>query len=192
MTHPISKLSFLFLLSPGLASAHTGTGDIAGFMQGFSHPIAGGDHFLAMVAVGFWAAQIGGRALWAVPCTFVVLMIGGGVLGISEVPVPLVEEGIAVSVLILGVLIAGGFQAPLVYSALIVGFFAVFHGYAHVAEMPAAFGSGSYTVGFALATAMLHATGMALGTSLRKTNLQTLKRFSGGAIALGGIYFAIS
>lgn len=161
-------------------------------MHGFGHPIDGADHLLAMVAVGLWAAQIGGRALWAVPCTFVGVMILGGVLGFTGVPVPFIEEGILVSILILGVLIAGAFRFPLIYSTLVVGFFAVFHGHAHGAEMPATIGAGSYTVGFALATAMLHAAGIGLGMLMQKTNLHTVTRFAGGAVALSGIYLAMS
>lgn len=182
-------LSFVF---SSLALAHTGVGETAGFMHGFRHPIGGTDHLLAMAAVGLWAAQIGGRALWVVPCIFVGVMILGGVLGFSGAPIPFIEEGISVSVLILGVLIAGAFRFSLLHSALIVGFFAVFHGHAHGAEMPATIGAGSYTVGFALATAMLHAAGMGLGILMQKTNLHIVTRFAGGAVALGGIYLAIS
>ena len=186
---PIVVSLFAF---PSLALAHTGVGETAGFAHGFFHPVGGLDHMLAMVAVGLWAAQIGGRALWVVPCTFVGVMILGGVLGFIGVPVPFIEEGITVSVLILGILIASAFRLPLLYSALVVGFFAVFHGHAHGAEMPAAIGAGSYTAGFALATAMLHAAGMGWGLFMRKANLPTLTRFAGGAVALGGIYLAIT
>ena len=182
-------LSFVF---PGLALAHTGFGEVSGFMHGFSHPIGGFDHLLAMVAVGLWAAQIGERALWVIPCTFVAVMILGGVLGFSGVAIPFIEEGILVSVLILGVLIAGAFRFPLQYSALLVAFFAVFHGHAHGAEMPATIGASTYTVGFALATAMLHASGMGLGILMQKINLHKITRFAGGAVVLSGIYLAIS
>jgi urease accessory protein len=192
MKQSIAKSLILLLLLPGAAAAHTGVGETIGFIHGFSHPIGGADHLLAMVAVGLWAAQVGGRALWAVPCTFVLVMILGGVLGFSGVPVPFIQEGILVSVLILGVLITGAFKFPLVYSALVVGFFAIFHGHAHGTEMLATIGAGSYTVGFALATAMLHAAGMGLGVFLQKTNLQAVNRVAGGAIALSGIYLAIS
>jgi urease accessory protein len=192
MKQSISITLVLALVFPGLALAHTGAGEAAGFMHGFGHPIGGADHLLAMVAVGLWAAQIGGRALWAVPCTFVGVMIVGGVLGFTGVPVPFIEEWILVSVLILGFLIAGAFRFPLIYSTLIVGFFAVFHGHAHGAEMPASIGAGSYTVGFALATAMLHVAGIGLGALMQKTNLHTVTRFAGGAVALSGIYMAMS
>jgi len=185
----ILVLSFVF---PSLALAHTGVGETAGFMRGFSHPLSGADHLLAMVAVGLWAAQIGGRALWTIPSTFVGIMVLSGVLGFSGVPVPFIEKGIIVSILILGVLIACALRFPPLYSALVIGFFALFHGQAHGAEMPATISAGSYTVGFALATALLHATGMGLGTLMQKSNLYSVVRSTGGAVALCGIYLAIS
>lgn len=119
-------------------------------------------------------------------------MVLGGVLGFTGAPVPFVEEGILVSILILGILIASAFKLPLVYSSLIVGLFAIFHGHAHGAEMPESIGVASYAVGFALATAMLHLAGMGLGVLMQKTNLQTVTRFAGAAIAVSGIYLAIS
>jgi urease accessory protein len=188
----ISKFIVLISCLPGIALAHTGIGETAGFMHGFSHPIGGADHILAMVAVGLWAAQIGGRALWVIPCTFVGVMVLGGVLGFAGIYVPFVEEGILVSILILGVLIAGAFKVPLMYSSLIVGLFAIFHGHAHGIEMPATMSAASYAVGFALATAMLHLAGIGLGVLMQKSKLQTVNRFAGGVIALSGIYLAIA
>jgi urease accessory protein len=192
MRQAISRLLFLLLLLPGMALAHTGAGETTGFAHGFGHPTGGADHLLAMVAVGLWAAQIGKRALWLVPSTFVGVMMLGGMLGFAGISLPLVETGIVTSVLILGVLIAGAVKLPLAYSALIVGFFAIFHGYAHGAEMPAALGAASYTLGFAFATGMLHLAGMGIGLLLWKTSLQVAGRFAGGAIALSGVYLAIS
>ncbi len=186
------KIMVMFFFLPGLALAHTGVGETTGFMHGIGHPVGGADHLLAMVAVGLWAAQIGGRALWVVPCTFVGVMIFGGVLGFSGVSLPFIEEGILISVLILGVLIAGAFKLPLAFSALIVGFFAIFHGYAHGAEMPLLITAASYTLGFALATAALHLAGIGLGLLMPKINLPAANRFAGGAIALSGVYLAIT
>ena len=191
MEQTISKLSLLFFFLPGIALAHTGAGQTTGFMYGFGHPIGGADHMLAMVAVGLWAAQIGGRALWIVPGTFVGVMLIGGILGFTGIPVPFVEEGILVSILILGILIVGAFKLPLAYSSMIVGLFAVFHGHAHGAEMPETLSAAWYAVGFALATAMLHLAGMGLGILMQKTNLHTLNRFAGAAIAVSGVYLAI-
>lgn len=191
MRQSISKFAFLLLLLPGVALAHTGVGETTGFIHGFSHPIGGADHLLAMVAAGLWASQIGGKALWTVPCTFVVVMILGGFLGFFGIPILFIEEGILISVLILGVLIAGAFKFPLAYSVLIVGFFAIFHGHAHGAEMPVTVVAASYIVGFSLATAILHLAGIGLGILLQKNNQKTVNRITGGAIALSGIYLAI-
>jgi urease accessory protein len=145
-----------------------------------------------MMAVGLWAAQMGGRAAWAVPGAFVSMMVAGGVLGISGIQVPFIEEGILVSVLVLGVLIAGAFRFPLVMSGILVGIFAVFHGHAHGAEMPIAIGAVSYSAGFALATALLHAAGILAGIGLRKLDIEKLTRLAGCAITLGGAYLAVS
>jgi urease accessory protein len=192
MRQKMSKiLGFVFFM-PGMALAHTGIGETTGFMHGVGHPIGGADHLLAMIAVGIWAAQIGGRALWLVPCTFVGVMILGGILGFAGVSVPFIEQGILLSVLILGVLIASAFRLPLTYSALIVSLFALFHGYAHGAEMPASMTAATYTLGFALATAILHLIGMGLGLLTAKINLPAVNRYAGGAIALGGVYLAVS
>lgn len=187
----LTTLCALCLL-PISALAHTGVSQTTGFIAGFVHPIGGADHLLAMMAVGLWAAQMGDRAAWAVPGTFVSMMIAGGVLGISGIQVSYVEEGILVSVLVLGALIAGAFRLPLSISGALVGIFAVFHGHAHGAEMPMAIGAVSYTAGFALATALLHSAGILAGTALRKLNYDKFARVAGYAIALSGIYLAVS
>jgi urease accessory protein len=192
MRQRVFNIVIMLFFLPSIALAHTGVGETTGLMHGFIHPIGGADHLLAMVAVGLWAAQIGGRALWVVPSTFVGVMIIGGILGFAGVSVPFIEQGILLSLLILGVLIAGAFRLPLVYSALIVGFFALFHGHAHGAEMPLLIAAASYTVGFALATAALHLAGIGLGILMPKVNLPAANRFAGGAIALSGVYLAIT
>lgn len=188
----LSSMLVLACLAPGLALAHTGAGGSGGFLHGLAHPVGGIDHLLAMLAVGLWAAQIGGRALWVVPGTFVGVMVLGSMLGLASLPVPLIEEGILVSVLILGILVAGAFRFALVYSSLVVGLFALFHGYAHGVEMPVALGTGAYTAGFALATALLHGVGMGLAALLHRGNLANAVRLAGGAVALGGVYLAVS
>ena len=177
---------------PVSALAHTGVGPTTGFGAGFIHPVSGADHLFALVAVGIWAAQMGGRAAWAVPCTFVSMMVAGGALGMSGVHVPFIEAGILASVVVLGLLIAGAFKLPLVVSGTLVGIFAVFHGHAHGSEMPIAIEAVSYSGGFALATSLLHATGILAGAALRKLNREKFTRFAGYAIALGGVYLAVS
>jgi urease accessory protein len=188
----ISKMLMMTALVSGVAMAHTGVERTTGFGEGLLHPVGGADHLLAMVAVGLWAAQMGGRAMWSFPLAFVGVMILGGIAGFAGVPVPFVEEGILVSVLILGVLIAGALRFPVVASALMVGGLAIFHGHSHGAELPASVGAGSYTIGFALATALLHLAGLGLGLLLQRMNLRPAVRFAGGAVALCGLYLAIA
>jgi urease accessory protein len=182
------------LLLPATALAHPGHSGIGsmGFAHGFSHPFTGVDHILAMVAVGLWAAQLGGRARWAVPSAFVTLMLVGGALGIAGMSMPFIQEGILLSILVLGVLIAGAFKLPMGVSAAIVGMFALFHGMAHGSEMPLASGALAYSLGFALATALLHGVGLSGGVILQRFNIDRLSQLAGGAIVLGGIYLALA
>lgn len=172
---------------PMAVFAHTGVGETTGFMHGFSHPIGGLDHMLVMVAVGIWASQMGKKALWVVPSSFVGVMVIGGVLGFSGIEIPFVEEGILVSVLVLGMLVAGAFKLPLLYNSLIVGVFALFHGHAHGAEMPETLSAMTYALGFALSTAMLHISGMGLGMFTQKIRLPKINRVAGVAITLSGL-----
>jgi urease accessory protein len=191
-THFSMIVLCLMSLLPATAWAHPEIAHATGFAAGFGHPMTGADHMLAMIAVGLWAAQMGGRAIWAVPGAFVGMMLVGGALGISGVYFPQIEEGIVISVLVLGILIAGAFRVPLFASAMLVGVFALFHGNAHGIEMPAAAAAVSYAAGFALATAMLHALGMAAGIAMQKVNTDRMTRFAGCAIALVGIYIAVA
>ncbi|AJQ96674.1 HupE/UreJ family protein [Gynuella sunshinyii] len=185
-------ITTLLLALPVFASAHTGVSTANGLSHGFGHPLGGLDHLLAMLAVGLWAAQMGGRAIWAVPCSFVGVMIVGGVLGFTGVALPWVEQGIALSVLLLGVLIAGAFRLPVLLSAIVVGVFALFHGHAHGAEMPLTAGTLSYVTGFVAATVLLHSAGIASGLLIHKTRNDLLSRVAGGAIAMVGVYLSIA
>lgn len=145
------------------AHAHTGGGGHGGFAYGFMHPIGGLDHVLAMLMVGVLAAQIGGRAMWLLPLSFVGVMVLGGLLGAMGAALPLVELGIALSVLVLGAMVAFGFKLAVTVAMGLVGFFAVFHGFAHGAEMPASASGLTYGVGFVLGTGLLNALGLATG-----------------------------
>lgn len=185
------KILSLILLLPTAAMAHTGAVQTTGFLHGFSHPMGGMDHLLAMLAVGLWAVQIGGRALWIVPTTFVIVMMFGGVLGLSGIQIPFIEAGILASMLVVGALIAAGVKFPVAISAVIVGFFALFHGHAHGAEMPTISIALTYFIGFSLATALIHMLGMSLGSLLQKNNLQKISRFAGAAIVFSGIALAV-
>lgn len=179
----------LLLLVPAAAQAHTGGPVSVGFWPGFWHPFSGLDHVLAMVAVGLLAAQLGGRALWLVPLSFVSVMAIGGLLGTTGFPLPFVELAIASSVLVLGLTIALGLR-PAVASAMgLVGAFAIFHGFAHGAEMPAAATALAYGTGFVVATALLHAAGIGAGLAIGAVPGRTrssVSRMAGGAIAVAG------
>ncbi|HEY5778752.1 MAG TPA: HupE/UreJ family protein [Terrimicrobiaceae bacterium] len=180
------------LLLPSLAHAHVGVGETGGFLHGMGHPLSGLDHICAMVAVGLWASQMGGRAIWAVPLTFVGVMALAGALGMFGFHVPFVETGIVVSVLTLGVLIAAAVRLPLSSSMIIVGLFAIFHGYAHGAEMPETASGLAYAAGFVAATAFLHACGIGLGIAIQKLASPAVVRFAGIAIVFCGGYLLLS
>jgi urease accessory protein len=180
----------LTCLVPAVAFAHPGLGNHVDFAGGFAHPLSGLDHILAMVAVGMFAAHLGGRALVLVPATFVLVMAAAGVLGMSGVGVPFVEFGVALSVIVLGAAIAFRLKAPVAIAMAVVGFFAIFHGHAHGTEM-AGLGAGAlYGAGFVLATALLHALGVGIGLvigGLGPAQSKRLYQLSGSAMALGGV-----
>lgn len=178
------------MLMPAVASAHVGVGHAAGLAHGFWHPVGGLDHVLAMVAVGLFAANLGGRALWAVPLTFVAVMAVGGMLGIEKIEIPFVEVGIALSVVVLGLIVALRVRWPVAAAMALVGVFAVFHGYAHGAEMPLDASGASYAAGFMVATALLHITGIALSVGVQRIGGGSGHRaaqLGGSAMALAGV-----
>ena len=160
------SLALAVMAFSGMAQAHPGHG--GGDLAGFVHPFTGLDHLLAMLAVGVWAAQLGGRARWLVPTSFIACMAVAASVGMSGIALPMVESGIATSVLLLGLLIAFSIKLPVALGASIVGLFAVFHGYAHGAEMPQLSTPWIYGIGFVLSTAALHGLGLLLGQGLHK------------------------
>jgi urease accessory protein len=182
----------LVALLPSMAHAHPGFGPANGLLSGFAHPATGLDHILAMVAVGLWAAQLGGRAIWLVPLAFVTVMAVGGLLGMAAVSIPFAEQGIVASVLVLGVLIAAAVRLPLVASMFLVGVFALFHGHAHGVEMPETAAGLAYGVGFIAATACLHSIGIGLGLATQRFGSERQVRYAGGAIAVCGIYLCLT
>jgi len=163
------------------AFAHLDPAAHGSLMAGLSHPLSGADHVLAMVAVGLWAAQTGGRALWLVPAAFVATMALGFALAITEAPLPFVEPAILASVVALGLIVAMAVRPDAAKAAAIVGAFALFHGHAHGGEIGAA-ATASFAAGFVIATALLHAAGIGLGVLLGKLS-------GGGSVArlLGGL-----
>ena len=171
------------------ALAHPGGGDMHGLAHGFAHPFGGLDHLLAMITVGLFAYQLGGRALWLVPASFVLAMTAGGALGALGIQVPFVEAGIALSVLVLGAIVALGVKAPVAVAMAVVAAFAVFHGHAHGSEMPLDTAIAPYAIGFVLATALLHAAGVTLGLLIGRFSEAYGRlgfRLSGGLVALAG------
>jgi urease accessory protein len=177
------------ILLPTAAWAHPGHDATVGFAAGFVHPVTGLDHVLAMIAVGLFAANLGGRALWAVPLSFVSVMALGGALGVAGIAVPFVETGIAISVIVLGLTVALRWKAPVAMAMALVGLFALFHGHAHGAEMPVNATGLEYGLGFVLATALLHGAGLGLGLGFARFGLAFAPRairFGGGVMAVAG------
>jgi urease accessory protein len=174
---------------PSAALAHPGAPYVHGFEGGFAHPLAGADHILAMVTVGILAWQLGGRAIWIVPATFVLVMALAAALA-AGVALPFLEVAIAASVVILGALVALNVRAPLAAAAGTVALFAIFHGHAHGSEMPIDLSAAAYAAGFILATALLHGIGVALGCALSRIGGQHGRlayALGGGTIALAGL-----
>ena len=185
----VAALVALLVVGAAPALAHEGAGAIGGFTSGFTHPIFGWDHVVAMVAVGLWGAFLGPPAIWLLPVVFPLVMASGGALGILGVPVPAVETGIAASAVVLGLAVAFGARPPLWVAALVVGAFAIFHGHAHGTELPAAANPLTYAIGFVIATGLLHLLGVAFGLLVRWPAGQVAVRAGGGAIALTGVAF---
>ncbi|TIX11034.1 MAG: HupE/UreJ family protein, partial [Mesorhizobium sp.] len=182
-----TTLTAVMLLAAALpAYAHVGVGTTSSFTAGFMHPLSGLDHMTAMVAVGLWAALKGGKAIWAWPLAFVGVMLAGGALGMLHVPVPFVEPGILASVVALGLLVALAVDLPVSAGVAIIGLFALFHGHAHGTEVPENAGGLEYIAGFAAATAVLHATGIAAALGLG-TRLRGFARAAGAACAALGV-----
>jgi len=180
-------LLFALLLSSTNLFAHPLLGTQSGFSNGFSHPLSGLDHILAMLAVGIWAAQMGGKAKWIIPITFVGIMSIGGMLGMNNISLPFAEIGILVSVIVLGVLILAGIRLPMLVSSVLVGVFALCHGHTHGTELPAAASGVMYAAGFALTTIVLHLSGIGFGTAVNKIANERIVKFSGAVIALMGL-----
>jgi urease accessory protein len=191
--HRVFICAVVAALAPSLVFAHEGASlPYGSFIGGLSHPVLGVDHFLAMVSVGIVSAQIGGRAIWTVPATFVGVMAFGGLLGYLDIGLTAIEAGIAISVLALGVAIAADRKLPIAVAMTAVGFFAIFHGYAHGAEMPTVANSVTYAAGFLTGTAALHLLGVLIGDIARRNvHGNSVLRLAGGVIAGTGAFFLI-
>jgi urease accessory protein len=179
----------LLLLWPTAASAHILGDQAGGFVSGFEHPISGLDHIVAMVSVGLWGAQLGPPAIWLLPVTFPIVMAFGGMLGLMGVPLPGTEIGIALSAIGLGAMVATEARPPLWVAALLVGVFAIFHGHAHGTELPPDESGVLYSMGFVIATGLLHLTGIAIGLIHRWQSGQMILRLGGAGVAAAGGWF---
>jgi urease accessory protein len=195
MPEPRRRITQIALVAGGLAlmsgtaQAHTGTGLPGGFASGFRHPLSGLDHLLAMVSVGLWGAFLGRPLIYLLPVIFPAVMAGGAVLAMIGLRLPPTEIGIALSVLVLGGCIALAVRAPIWVASLIVGVFALFHGYAHGKELPSAADPVGYAAGFVLATGMLHVLGIGIGTLNERPGGMIATRTGGGLIAAMGAWF---
>ncbi|MGO2233833.1 MAG: HupE/UreJ family protein [Marinomonas sp.] len=185
-------LAALVAAIPALASAHPGHEHTTSFMTGFMHPMGGLDHLLAMLAIGLWAASLGGRALWAVPTAFVGTMIVGGTLAVAGMQVPFIEQGIVLSVILMGALLVGAARFPVTVCAGIAGLFALFHGAAHGLEMPLDANGAEYALGFAAATALLHVAGIGFGMTVARFQAPIVTRVTGSLIAIAGLFLALA
>src|SRR4051794_17076947 len=183
---PALALVLTAFASPALA--HSGEG-MGGFIAGLAHPIFGLDHVVAMLAVGLWGAFLGPPAIWLLPMVFPLVMALGGVLGIIGVPLPAVETGIATSAIILGLMVALAARPPLWIAAVLVGGFAIFHGYAHGQELPDDANAVAFSAGFVIATGLLHLTGIAFGLLSRWPAGRIAVRAAGCVIALIGVTY---
>jgi urease accessory protein len=183
----ILAISLAALATPALA--HVEFGNATGFRAGLLHPISGLDHVVAMVAVGLWGAQLGAPAIWLLPVAFPIAMATGGLLGLLGVPLPGVETGIAMSAILLGAAVMSESRPPLIAAAILVGFFAIFHGHAHGTELPPGENGLLYSFGFVVATGCLHAVGIAVGAIHRWQVGRIALRIAGGGVGLAGLFF---
>jgi urease accessory protein len=182
----IMPVTALLALTAGPAFAHVGAGSTASFVAGIAHPLTGIDHVTAMVAVGLWAALNGKRALWVWPATFVGVMLIGSALGMLHVQLPYVEPVVLASAVTLGILVALAIDLPAWAGALVIGAFAVFHGYAHGSEATETASGAEYMAGFAMATASLHAIGIGFALLMNRVHAPALVRVAGLACVLAG------
>ncbi len=185
-----AALLFLSLgVFPASAMAHQPQGESGGFAAGLLHPVTGLDHILAMLAVGVWGAQLGAPAIWLLPVTFPLVMAFGGMLGLMGLGLPGIEVGIALSAIVLGFMVLREARPEPVVAAIIVGFFAIFHGFAHGSELPPGSSAILYSAGFVIATGCIHAIGITIGLVQRWPAGRVGLRVAGGAVSLAGAVF---
>ncbi len=184
-------LGAIGMLTATIASAHTFGAHGAGLIQGLGHPLIGIDHLLAMIAVGMWAMHTAGRNAWAIPLAFVLATAIGAALAMAGVHVPMIEPGIEVSVIVLGLLLAFMVRLPTLAGAILVALFAVFHGHAHGLELPLTANPWMYGIGFVTTTASLHALGMLIAACCKQNGMRWLQA-SGAAMASIGVWILVT
>jgi urease accessory protein len=189
LTNRLLWCAGLCLLLASHAQAHSAAEIGGGFISGLLHPVLGWDHVAAMVAVGLWGAFLGAPALWLLPVVFPLVMAFGGALGLLGIPLPSVEIGIALSALILGAMILLAARPPLWLAGVIVAAFAIFHGHAHGTELPEAVSPLAYSLGFVIATGLLHLAGIGFGLLVRWPAGKVAVRAGGAVIAVAGGIF---
>lgn len=183
------RCAWIILALPALAAAHEETGQAAGFLAGCLHPVSGLDHMLAMLAVGLWGAVLGAPALWLLPVAFPLVMSLGALMSLLGMPLPGVEIGIALSAMVLGAMVATELRPPPWVAAAVVACFAVFHGHAHGGELPEGASALLYSLGFVVATGLLHAAGILLGAAHRWPAGRRAVRVAGVGVGLAGLGF---
>ena len=186
-----SLMVFMLLLAVQPLSAHTTAGAIGGLGSGLGHPFLGLDHLLAMLAVGMWAYQLGGAAIWKVPLVFVLTMLVGANLGLAGISLAFIEPMIAASLMVLGLVIAMRLRVMPLLASMIVAVFALFHGVAHGVEMPLAASPIAYVAGFSLATILLHVMGAALAYGLHQSSQFVLVRAGGVGLVGTGLLLLV-
>lgn len=179
----------LLILMPAIALAHQESGQATGFLTGLEHPVSGLDHVVAMIAVGLWGAVLGPPAIWVLPVAFPMMMAFGGLMGLLGIPLPGIEIGIAISAIVLGAMVLAQVKPPLQVAVVLVAIFAIFHGYAHGREVPAGANALLYSLGFVIATGLLHLVGILLGEAHRWAMGRQVVRAAGGGIAIAGLFF---
>jgi len=187
-----SLMTIMLLVAVQPLAAHTTGGAIGGLGSGLGHPFIGLDHLLAMLAVGIWAYQLGGSAVWKVPLVFVLTLLVGASIGLTGLSLPFIEPVIAASVMVFGLLIAMKFRITPLLASLLVALFALFHGYAHGIEMPLAASPMAYVAGFSLATIGLHGLGVLLAYVTHRTTHTMLLQVGGFGLAGTGLLLLVS
>jgi urease accessory protein len=181
---------FLFLSLASIAIpalAHPGASHVHGFLDGFLHPLNGWDHILAFIAVGMWSAQQSRNARWCLPLMFLAVMATSAALAQLGLGLPSLEAGVALSVALLGLMVANGFRFTLGVSMAVVTVFAILHGYTHGMEVPVDAGLMTFGAGFVTATALLQGCGMLLGMAAERVSAGKFIQITGSAIAMSGM-----